>query len=109
MHQACSESACLQMDASMARSRAAVDWQTAGCTGLACQSREHLHVANRLTAKPCTVNISLSLPLYLHIMEQHTCCRLQDNDTVNYAAPLSRADFNAALDKYSICELTVPS
>ena len=26
---------------------------------------------------------------------------------MNYAAPLSRADFDAALEKYSICKLTV--
>ena len=109
MHQACSESACLQLDASMACSRAAVDWQTAGCRAMACQSSEHLHAAQRLTAKRCRVSISLSLPLPLHLrsMEHHTPCWLQENDTVNYAAPLSRADFDAALEKYSICKLTV--
>ena len=60
-----------------------------------------------LTANRCKVFISLSLPLHLHILKHHTCCGLQENDTVNYAAPLSRADFDAALEKYSICKLTV--
>eukprot|EP00891_Asterochloris_glomerata_P001965 jgi/Astpho2/1965/Aster-00474 len=55
-----------------------------------------------LPAQKTHGNISLSLRLYLRIMEHHTLCGLQENDTVNYAAPLSRADFDAALEKYSI-------